>query len=241
MMNYKKHYDLLISKGKNRMLEGYVERHHIIPRCMGGTDDVENLVQLTPEEHYVAHQLLVKMYPENFGLLSSAMYMTGGNKNRKSNKSYAWLKRRYSEYMKGPNNPGKKQPTGDKHWKYGVPFDTTCFTPEGLELMAAAKRGDKNPMYGIKPWNHGRATEYTKSVWARADEIRKVWEENEDPAANRLYRLVTGQIYDWKTDKKLICPYMNLVKYFRKDWKPEEDKEWKIFIENMSTLSGEKK
>ena len=27
---------------------------------MGGTDDEENLVELTPEEHYVAHQLLVK-------------------------------------------------------------------------------------------------------------------------------------------------------------------------------------
>lgn len=69
MMNYKKHYDLPITRGKNRMLEGYVERHHIIPRCMGGTDDLENLVDLTPEEHYVAHQLLVKMNPTNHKLI----------------------------------------------------------------------------------------------------------------------------------------------------------------------------
>jgi len=198
---------------------------------MGGTDDPENLVQLTPEEHYVAHQLLVKMYPENFGLVSAAMFMAGGER-RVRNKVYGWLKKRYSEYMKGPNNPGKNQPTGKDHWKYGVPFDVSCFTPEGLESMAAAKRGDKNPMYGIKPWNHGRATEYTKGVWTKADEIRKVWEENEDPAANRLYRLVTGQIYDWKVDKKLICPYMNLVKYFRNGWNPVEDEQWKEFVKN---------
>jgi hypothetical protein len=64
-MNYKKIYDNLISKGRNRVLNCYVERHHIIPKCMGGTDDEENLVELTPEEHYVAHQLLVKIYPKN--------------------------------------------------------------------------------------------------------------------------------------------------------------------------------
>jgi hypothetical protein len=232
-MNYKKHYDLLIERGKDRMLEGYVEKHHIVPRCLGGSDAIENLVQLTPEEHYLAHQLLVKMYPDNFGLLSSAMYMTGGNKNRKTNKTYGWLKRRYSNYMKGPNNPQKINPIkGDRHWAYGKSFDKSHFTEEGLEAIAVAKRGEKNPMYGIKPWNHGRATKYTKDVWARADKIYDLWKENSDPAANRLYRLDTKKIYDWKTDKKMICPYMNLVKYFRKDWKPYEDEEWKTFMKD---------
>jgi hypothetical protein len=231
MMNYKKHYDLLMANGKNRMLDGYVEKHHIVPRCLGGTDEVENLVQLTPEEHYLAHQLLVKIYPNHFGLLSSAMFMTGGNKNRKSNKVYGWLKRRYSDYMKGPNNPGKHQPIGEAHWKYGTKFDPSCFTKEGLEAIASAKRGNKNPMFGIKPWKHGRATDYTKGVWYNADEIYKLWIDNNDPAANRLYRLTTGQIYNWKTDKEVICPYMNMVKYFRNRWVPTEDKEWKKFKE----------
>ena len=51
-----------------------------------------------------------------------------------------------------------------------------------------------------------------------------------DPASNRLYRLDTDKIYNWKTDKELICPYMNLVRYFRKDWNPMEDEEWKMFV-----------
>ena len=236
MMNYKKHYDLLITRGKNRMLEGYVERHHIVPRCLGGTDDVENLVQLTPEEHYLAHQLLVKMYPNHFGLLSASMFMTSGNEHRKSNKVYGWLKRRYSEYMRGPNNPQKLNPMrGKDHPLYGVPFDPSCFTPEGLESIAAAKRGDKNPNYGIKPWNHGRATEYTKGVWAKADEIRKVWENNNKPSYGKLYSLVNGKTYgrDWEA----IGPYMNLVKYFRNGWNPVEDEQWKEFVKNMSALT----
>jgi len=225
-MDYKKHYDLLISRGKNRMLEGYVEKHHIIPRCMGGTDATENLVQLTPEEHYLAHQLLVKMYPTNFGLVAAAMYMAGG-KNRKTNKVYGWIKKRHSEYMKGPNNPGKNQPIGEKHWKYGIPFDPSCFTEESLESIAAAKRGDKNPNYGIKPWNHPRATEYTKSVWVKADEIRIIWKNNNCPSYCKLYTLVNNKAAgkDWKA----IGPYMNLVRYFRKDWNPMKDEEWKMF------------
>ena len=64
-MNYKKIYDSLIERGKNRNLNEYGEKHHIVPKCLGGSNKKENLVKLTPEEHYVAHQLLVKIYPNN--------------------------------------------------------------------------------------------------------------------------------------------------------------------------------
>ena len=64
-MNYEKHYNLLIERAKTRVIKGYTEKHHIIPKCMGGTDDASNISILTPEEHYIAHLLLVKMYPSN--------------------------------------------------------------------------------------------------------------------------------------------------------------------------------
>lgn len=93
-MNYQKIYDSLIEKGRNRLLKEYSETHHILPRCMGGSDDKENLVDLTPEEHYLAHQLLVKIYPNNHALVKAASMMIP---NRPSNKMYGWLKRRFSE------------------------------------------------------------------------------------------------------------------------------------------------
>lgn len=94
-MNYKKHYDLLITRGKNRMLEGYVEKHHIVPRCMGGTDEKENLVQLTPEEHFLAHQLLIKMYPTVTGLASATQLMTiHQTEHRTNNKLFGWIRRK---------------------------------------------------------------------------------------------------------------------------------------------------
>ena len=36
------------------------ERHHIKTKCVGGTDDIYNLVDLTPREHYIAHKLLAE-------------------------------------------------------------------------------------------------------------------------------------------------------------------------------------
>ena len=71
-MNYEKIYNELITKGRlrgtKRSLSYYAEEHHIIPRCIGGTDDKENLVALLPREHFIAHRLLAKMYPEVKGL-----------------------------------------------------------------------------------------------------------------------------------------------------------------------------
>lgn len=37
------------------------ERHHIKPRCLGGTNDKKNIVRLTYREHFLAHWLLTKM------------------------------------------------------------------------------------------------------------------------------------------------------------------------------------
>lgn len=65
IMNYQKIHDQIIERAKSRKLEGYKERHHIVPRCMGGTDDSENLVDLTAREHFIIHKLLCMIYPDN--------------------------------------------------------------------------------------------------------------------------------------------------------------------------------
>jgi len=95
-MNYQKHYDSLVQRASKRTLEGYVEKHHTIPKCMGGADEISNIVELTAEEHFVAHQLLVKMYPDNRKLVYALILMSGNNgKNKVSNnKAFGWIKRK---------------------------------------------------------------------------------------------------------------------------------------------------
>jgi phosphoglycolate phosphatase-like HAD superfamily hydrolase len=54
-----------VERARNRVLDSYTERHHIIPRCIGGTDVKENLVDLTAREHFICHRLLVNIHPDN--------------------------------------------------------------------------------------------------------------------------------------------------------------------------------
>lgn len=98
-MNYTDHYNRLICKAKIRSISEYTETHHIIPKCLGGTNDPTNLVKLLPEEHYVAHQLLVKMYPNNYKLINAAVMMCVTSKyniGRSKNKLFGWLRRKLS-------------------------------------------------------------------------------------------------------------------------------------------------
>ena len=50
-----------MARAQGRVLECYVEYHHIIPSSLGGTNDESNKVALTAREHYIAHLLLVRM------------------------------------------------------------------------------------------------------------------------------------------------------------------------------------
>ena len=53
-------YYNIINNSKNRLLNGYKEKHHIIPRCLGGKDTKDNLAILTAREHFIVHLLLCK-------------------------------------------------------------------------------------------------------------------------------------------------------------------------------------
>ncbi len=127
-MDWHKHYDSLIGRAKHRDLTGYVERHHILPRCMGGSDEPENIVRLTAEEHYVAHQLLVKMHPKHFKLVWALSAMTNSTgRMQRNNKRYAWVRKQFAEMTAERNR-------------------TRVVTAEARAKMSAAKKGKtRNP------------------------------------------------------------------------------------------------
>lgn len=166
-MDYQSHYNKLIDRAKNRLLEGYTENHHIIPRCMNGSNKKNNIVSLTPEEHYVAHQLLVKIYLNEPKLVYAAHMMTVGSPDHdyRNNKLYGWLRKKLSETrsesMRGriPWNKGKKHTEetkrkmseskkGEKHPNYGK-----FHTEETKRKMSESQKGKKNHRYGKTPWN----------------------------------------------------------------------------------------
>jgi hypothetical protein len=65
-MNYARIYDEFIADRRaSPAPSNYSELHHVVPRSLGGSNDKENLIRLTPEDHYFAHLLLAKWHGGN--------------------------------------------------------------------------------------------------------------------------------------------------------------------------------
>lgn len=97
-------------------LSGYVEKHHIIPKSLGGTNSKDNIVALSAREHFICHWLLTKMTADQYSQFKMCkafvcmLYMDTSDKRYKiSGKMFENIKKRnakiYSDAMKGSNNP----------------------------------------------------------------------------------------------------------------------------------------
>jgi len=65
MIASEEYRELISFRAKNPLPDDdYGELHHVVPRCCGGTDLSDNVIRLTPEEHYKAHSLLPYIYAE---------------------------------------------------------------------------------------------------------------------------------------------------------------------------------
>lgn len=91
----------------------YCERHHIVPRSFGGSDSSENIVALTPEDHFFAHLLLARIHGGKMVFALQAMANLKNKSSRRPNFSmrleYAHIRkmvaRNYSENFSGINSP----------------------------------------------------------------------------------------------------------------------------------------
>jgi len=102
-MDYRRIYNKLILRALSECRQKYkkdhkkyvcYERHHILPKALGGTNDETNLVLLTPREHLFAHLCLVRMYPNNHSMIKAAMLMgTDRYGNRLNNRQYDWVRK----------------------------------------------------------------------------------------------------------------------------------------------------
>jgi hypothetical protein len=125
--HYLNRYLKFIDALKNQSIDGYSEKHHIIPRSMGGTDAKDNLINLTGRQHYLAHWMLWKAYG---GSMTRAFFMMSSVKKGscRSSKRYDKARQEYAEEV-------RKQMTGKPA--------QSKFTPEHREKLRQAKLGKK--------------------------------------------------------------------------------------------------
>jgi len=98
---YTRWYYAIIDKAKSRITEEYTERHHIIPRSLGGKDRKSNMVRLTVREHYIVHHILIKMLEKGDArnkMITAFFFMSHSREQIKlTARQYGYLKKIYSE------------------------------------------------------------------------------------------------------------------------------------------------
>lgn len=141
--------NILDTRGRFACGEEYHEKHHIIPRCMDGTDDKGNLIDLFAREHFIAHKLLAQENPNN----NSIVYAYGCMAWRKSknHERYELTPEEYEEakivFNKANSRMAKE--------RYSIPENTPMYgrkhTEESKEKMRGPRpsiQGENNPNYG---------------------------------------------------------------------------------------------
>lgn len=84
-MNYAEMYKKLINTARERPKpDVYTERHHVIPKSLGGSNSVDNLVYLTAEEHFLAHLFLYQIHGN--GPMGIAFHLMCNMKNKNQNR-----------------------------------------------------------------------------------------------------------------------------------------------------------
>lgn len=107
-------YYQIVERAQNRVLNCYTEKHHIIPKSIGGSNNLNNLVKLTAKEHYICHLLLTKMLDgeHKYKMLCAILRMAHSNQSQRvkiSSRIYERIKEEkalmHSKIFRGNRNP----------------------------------------------------------------------------------------------------------------------------------------
>ena len=238
-MNYEKIYNNLIQKRKLNEIKKfrkndpnyiYCETHHIIPRSCHGTNDKDNLINLLPKEHYIAHLLLLKIYEKKYGknhpyfknMVYALMLLSNRRIKYKSTNTFMEFTIPAKQYEK-IRNLYATQKKGQKPWNKGK---KGIFSAELLKQMVKNHKdmhGKNNGMYGKRgilcPTYGMKRSDKTKKLMSqnrrgipRTEEMKKQESLARMGAGNPLY----GKIYLYHPElKKRKFVTKDEIEYYR--------------------------
>ena len=172
-MDYTKIYNQIIKRAQNRKLEGYVEKHHIVPKCIRGLDVKENIVKLTAREHFLCHMLLCEIHPLEYKLKHALFLMAIGKQKVREktyvigSRVYERLKTEYSEML-----TGKPQTQETKNKKSKSMLD-----------VWSGKTKEEMSEIGQKRWNTRKKNGTDKVTWG--DKISQSLKGRDTTQANQ--------------------------------------------------------
>lgn len=159
MENYQEFIqNILETRGRFVCGDEYHERHHILPKCMGGTNDEDNLIDLFAREHFEAHRLLALENPDNDKLVYAYTCMAFlkndyEHRYKLSPEEYEEARKIHAEMISnryiGEGNPfyGKNH-TEKTRQKIRELNSGRVFSEETRKKMSESLSGERNPMFG---------------------------------------------------------------------------------------------
>ena len=189
---YTRWYYNIIRRAQTRSSSDYTEKHHIVPRSLGGGNAKDNLVALTAREHFVCHLLLTKMTLGNdLFKMKHALSMIMNAKNI-GNGRYVPASRIY-EYVKKCHLEALKE--GWTEEKRKIHSEKISKISKGRKMSEATKEKHRNKVWtekaiqnrldnclknaavrkGVKNLEHGQKI-FANYVNANKEVILKIWE-----------------------------------------------------------------
>lgn len=169
--------DILNSRGRFNCGDEYHERHHVVPKCMGGTNEENNLIDLYAREHFIAHKLLAEENPDNRKIVialhcMATMYNDKHERYKIIPEEYEQIRIAHSKSLIGSNNFWYgKHPTDETRNKMRESWDyDKHFTEEARRKMSENRKGEKHP-------RSRRVAQYSKD-----GELIKIWNCMSDAA-----------------------------------------------------------
>lgn len=164
---YSKWYANIIAAAQVRSISGYSEKHHIIPKALGGDNSKANLVRLTAKEHFICHRLLPKM---TCGMARSKMLYA----------QWSMLRKDKDQARHIPNSATFQKIKMAMAAENTVRLTGTKRTAETKAVLSAQKLGARNPMYGTT-----RSAEIKAKVSATMTGMKKSEEYIKNMSAQR--------------------------------------------------------
>lgn len=109
---YTRMYYQIVQKAQTRtIVEGYTEKHHIVPKSLGGSNNANNIVVLTAREHFICHWLLPKMTDGKYkrSMAHALRMMLASSSSQHSNR-YIPSPKKYELVKKLANAASKGRP-----------------------------------------------------------------------------------------------------------------------------------
>ena len=146
----------------------YQELHHIVPRCMNGSNEQDNLIYLYAQEHYYAHKLLSQENPNNKQLQHAWIMMCFKTGSNYMNRDYVVTADEYALAKETNAILASQRFKGIKQSEDWIIKRTSKTSGEGNGMYG--RKGELSPSYGIhnfgekNPFYHHSHTEETKRI-----------------------------------------------------------------------------